>query len=55
MEESTCHEMVIHLSQRFSSMLFVFLFCTFQLVLDTTITSSVNGRQFSIIYNNDMD
>ena len=26
MEENTCHEMVIHLSQRFSSMLCLFLF-----------------------------
>ena len=26
MEESTCHEMVIHLLQRFSSMLFFFSF-----------------------------
>ena len=31
MEESTCHEMFIHLSQRLSSMLCV-VFCTFSLV-----------------------
>ena len=29
MKESTCHEMVIHLSQRFSSMLCLFLFLQF--------------------------
>ena len=33
MEESTCHEMIIHLSQRFSSMLGLFL-GNFSLVLN---------------------
>ena len=26
MKESTCHEMVIHISQRFSSMLYLFIY-----------------------------
>ena len=30
MEESTCNEMIIHLSQRFSSMLCIFIFCEFK-------------------------
>ena len=29
MEESTCHEMVVHLSQRCSSMLCLFIFINF--------------------------
>ena len=37
MREGTYHEMIIHLSQRFSSMLYLF-FCTSILVLNMTFT-----------------
>ena len=39
MEESTCHEMVIHLSHRFSSMLCLCICCVqFSLVLNVIFT-----------------
>ena len=46
MEESTCHEMVIYVYQRFSSsMLCLFNFlCTFSLVLNMIATLTLNRK-----------